>query len=315
MGNRWAAGKCHCCCSGFLNIRVVAGCCNGSPMTPLVGVVVTVTQGATTIGTCTTDSTGNCSVAIAAAGTYTVQTNAGANLVQTVTVVVPVCRNGRIGKSICVYYPLLTIKGTGCTSCTVDSTVTLKLSGTTVYSGTARTHSVPILPSTAYTYTASAARFTGLVGSVGATISCNPALNLTFNSPLVGYSCGSFDDGYPMADTMFLTDSLYGAITLTRSSSTRFVSAVLPTSPLPNSTVTSYFMDIACQPNVWAIRVGLRNDVLGCGFSLILNGTLSTGPPSSGTITGTASGTHPASPLLCQTNQVAFQAWTATISE
>ena len=176
-----------CCnCSGC-QICVTVLDCNGAAVS---GATVTVKQGATTIGTCTTNASGQCCVTVPASGTYNVAvTKTGYNgSNQNVSLTCP----GTTNVTLYAYTGAggVTIHVIGCD-------VSLGLQGATVTfnGGSYTTNSSGYTPTIAapagtYTWTASKTRFNTGTSSVTVTGPCSgngAAITLT---PATGYTCG-----------------------------------------------------------------------------------------------------------------------------
>jgi hypothetical protein len=132
MRKKHAPG-CPCCaCNGNITVVVVDQCGVG-----ISGASVTVKQGGVTIGTCTTDATGTCSVPITLGGVYDITVTSAGYGSGSGTVTVSACSGGTVGG-----YIVITLTKTGgpwvcCpTGCSPNAPIptTLSLSGGVVTS-------------------------------------------------------------------------------------------------------------------------------------------------------------------------------------
>jgi hypothetical protein len=127
MRKKHAPG-CPCCaCNGNITVVVVDQCGGG-----INGASVTVKQGGVTVGTCTTDASGTCSVPITLGGVYDITATATGYGGGSGTVTVSACTGGTVGG-----YIVITLTKTGgpwvcCpTGCSTNAPIptTLSLSG------------------------------------------------------------------------------------------------------------------------------------------------------------------------------------------
>jgi len=212
----WKGNGGGCCCTGGGTPCLICVHAHSCPGANVSGATFTVKQGSTTIGTCTTDASGNCCVDVTSTGTGTYQVYisktgyTGSNA--TISVTCPGTTNVDLliansgAETLRILSP--------CGPSNLDG-ATLTINGGTYVSSGGGLISI-VLPNGSYPYTISyPPRFvditgTAVVAGCGITgIGGNMTMSIAS-----GYHCG-FGCIQPLADTLFLTDSRYGPFTLT----------------------------------------------------------------------------------------------------
>lgn len=229
---------CNCCSCGA--IRAVVRVCPGP--TAVVSATVTVKDSlGATVGTCTTDASGICTVAIPSAGTYTVTAAKSGQVTTTVTATVTCTTTDvivELGRVLSV-----TVRGcavTGLANTIAGATVTATL-GADSYTGTTNGSGVIAIPIQANgTYTVTVTEATGrLTYSASVVVACGTTTHTANMTAAAGYHCIDWTSAwgcapYPIADTLFLTDALYGAVTLTWNGTNAWVGTKTITTPACN---------------------------------------------------------------------------------
>ena len=209
---------CTCGSISTCEICTTVTTCGGT--VPVASALVTVSQGGSTVGTCTTNSSGYCCIAGLTAGTYTVSVaktgSNGSNT--TVTITCPGTTNVSL---ICnpTLGPHADFYVGGCNELALPgASVSITGpggggSGTTDASG----HAGPLaLTNGTYTWNASAPRFVSQTGTCtisGCTGGCMISITLL---PATGYVCFGSGCAYPYKTTMYLTLPV-GSVTMTYS--------------------------------------------------------------------------------------------------
>ncbi len=207
----WSIGNCGCTSGSACQINTTVTTCAGADV---VGATVTVTQSGTTIGTDTTDSTGQACVGGLTAGTYNVSAaKAGystSNVNVTVTCPGTMYANLVASPSNLGFRWLVT----GCNGGPLPG-ATLSINGGNYTTDSSGYTPYVALPNGSYTWTLSKARFVGASGS-GTVSGCSTtgglggAVTLT---PASGYTCAlSCVD--PIATTLYVTCAA-GSLTCT----------------------------------------------------------------------------------------------------
>lgn len=210
----------ECCCSVII---CVTGCPAGSE---IVGATVEIKQGSTTPVTCVTADNGGgqacCGITIGTAGTYTVVVSATGYKTYTGTLTLTCGQTITIALQPSTAPASIVLTVYGCCPGGVLPGATVSLSDG--QSGVTNTSGVVSFWEGAagtYTYTVSKSRFATYTGSV--TLSgcqtSSTAVTVTM-TPASGYACGPLDPNNdprpdPIPTTLHLTDSVYGACTLT----------------------------------------------------------------------------------------------------
>ncbi|MHB1559310.1 MAG: carboxypeptidase regulatory-like domain-containing protein [Isosphaeraceae bacterium] len=208
-----------CCCTAII---CVTDCPSG---TELIGATVTIKSGSTTLGSCiTADNGGNacCGIDIGTAGSYEVTVSATGY--QTYTGTLSLTCNGTttiaLQPSTAPATIAFTVYGCCVSGVLAGATVTLSDGQSGVTDSTGQVSFWEGLPGT-YTYSVTASRFATYTGSVTIVACSTTTANISVTmTPASGYACGPLDPNNdprpePISTTLYLTDSVYGACTLT----------------------------------------------------------------------------------------------------
>lgn len=185
-----------------------------SPFGDISGATFTVSQSGTTIGTCTTDGSGQCCVDVTAtgSGTYVISVSKTgyAGSTQTVTISCPGSHTYNL--TLVVVAKQIDIVCHGCNSLGAPG-VDVTINGGT-YTTDSTGHVYLSAPVGTYTWTTSHPRFTASSHSI--TVGCGGSSTGNANlTPASGYHCPCLTDcAWPLKDTLTLTDSVLGTVTL-----------------------------------------------------------------------------------------------------
>lgn len=208
-------GGCGCCGgTSTCQICVTATSCGG---TAVSGATVTVTQGVTTIGTCTTDASGNCCVDVTStgSGTYNVAvsktSHSGSN--KNVSVTCPGTTNVALSIDAANTGTQFSVAGCNYPSPLPGATVTFN-GGTYITASTGFTQYIPSPPGT-YSWSIAKSRFNTATGSTTVNSSCAYGLVSQTLTPATGYTCdGTRLCADPILNTLAATCAV-GSLTLT----------------------------------------------------------------------------------------------------
>ena len=206
----WSIGGCGCGGGTACQVATTVTTCAGAAV---AGATVTVTQSGTTIGTDTTDSSGNACVTVPATGTFNVAVAktgyAGSNQDVSVTcpTTVPVSLTANASGSGSRW------SAVGCNSIALPG-ATLAINGGNYTTDSSGNTPYIALPNGTYTWTLSKSRFVTQTGSgtIGSCFTSGVGGYYTL-SPAPGYAC-SLDCVDPIATTLYFTCAA-GSLTLT----------------------------------------------------------------------------------------------------
>lgn len=197
----------------------VTVCAQTTASAPISGASVTIQSSGTTVGSCTTAASGCCTINLLATGSYTLIVSATGYVASTTTITAT-C-DGTYTVTLCPTGGCVTFHVSGCGGVAVPG-ATVAVAGQTGTTDSTGNCCVPIATAGTYSYTVSMTRYQDGTGSVTVSGSCAapPTINVSL-LPASGYYCGcnsaATNTYLPFPATLHLTDSVYGAVTLTYS--------------------------------------------------------------------------------------------------